>query len=832
MHSEFDTFGKEQETLNDSWQQREEAFARQFAKKKARLFSAQTPFLETCKEQITADDTRLFILRGTTGSGKSTLLAKLQEDFSKENEIFFFAGGINSRSQTVRELLYQMVYKLEILLLLPQPFEETHKTSSVCKWAERLEQLSIQYAAKTERTLLFFCDGIEQLAEEDSLKSFSWLPASLPSSVKMILSLSEDIPLPQQMPLQSLCKTQNLPPLAWMELPAFVQTRAKDQDKEIPLSVLGALTNVPGAQNPLFLDAVAGCLLLFCDEKNKENAEAHMLTFLENVPDTCGELAKMCLQDAKGCIGGNFCEEVAALLAASYMGLRESDIEAIFKRQNKTFSAFNFTVFSRYMQVFLSLKNNGCISFCHREIHTLFVKELCEKQHHTLLLDRLSQLDNQDEVKTAEAVWQAFRADDKRFLAEYIQDIVIDKKHDAQEIIATQVYKLTFLDAVWVQALFAYAVQNKPAEHFLVFASTILSTRFDDSIEACKLAISLYSVLQKTCAKAPVNKNDISPIFYAKPADWHREAKEPEKALVFYQEALARAEIIKKNEKTPKAMQRLAVLYEKLGNLHRYLFEYDAALACLKSALATATTLVETEKSAQNTLLILRFYASIGDVYRETEAYESALAACQKGLYFAESLELERQTLEIWELMAQTYHQMGRFCETLENQPQALAFYRKQLRLEGCLSKERGLLRDLQNVSKTALSLAGRYEEQQDDKAALEMHLQCLLARECLAKNAPEPETLLNLIKSYRRVAGKYNARGDFNKALSYYKKSLTLCESLAKTKKTHKAYFELALCAKILAKLYAEMGNEEQTAVFLQKENEANCLRVDAQDL
>ncbi len=85
-------------------------------------------------------------------------------------------------------------------------------------------------------------------------------------------------------------------------------------------------------------------------------------------------------------------------------------------------------------------------------------------------------------------------------------------------------------------------------------------------------------------------------------------------------------------------------------------------------------------------------------------------------------------------------------------------------------------------------------------------------------QNSPVPEALLNLVKSYRKVGGKHNAQGDSDKALSYCKKSLALCESLAEKEKTHKTYFELAVCAKKLAALYTEMGDEEQAAVFLQK--------------
>ncbi|MDO9304437.1 MAG: tetratricopeptide repeat protein, partial [Sulfuricurvum sp.] len=149
---------------------------RYFAEQKRKNFIGQQTSLDAISKYIFSDDQRPLAIYGPSGRGKSSLMAQAIES-AKNKPIYRFVGA-TPNSGSSKDILTSIFEELEIDVR-----SEDDK--------ETFEQFSYRIHDQIMRLkdITIFIDAVDQLGNDDQ---FLWLPQTLPSNVKIIISALED----------------------------------------------------------------------------------------------------------------------------------------------------------------------------------------------------------------------------------------------------------------------------------------------------------------------------------------------------------------------------------------------------------------------------------------------------------------------------------------------------------------------------------------------------------------------------------------------------------------------------------------------------------------
>lgn len=154
------------------------------------LFSACDAYLprkeaeEALLSYINGDIAAPLILNAQAGAGKTSLLAHMIQENYFHAEVFYRFCGITAESATAERLITSLLQEMEHRGLITKK-EMEHPADVLLMLFS-----SILKKAAEHGRLLIILDGADQL--EGANRNLQWLPAKLPSGVKVILSTKTD----------------------------------------------------------------------------------------------------------------------------------------------------------------------------------------------------------------------------------------------------------------------------------------------------------------------------------------------------------------------------------------------------------------------------------------------------------------------------------------------------------------------------------------------------------------------------------------------------------------------------------------------------------------
>jgi tetratricopeptide (TPR) repeat protein len=202
------------------------------------------------------------VVLGDSGSGKSALLANWAERYSQARPgdfvLVHFIGATPDSADWVRMLrriIGELTRRFDIAQEVP---ENPDRLQSA--FASYL-QTAADRAAPAGRRIVLILDGLNQLEDRDGALDLAWLPSSIPSRVRLIVSTLAG------RPLEDLRRrgwpTLSVEPLALDERKQLIRRYLQRYAKELAPRRVDRIATSDGAANPLYLRALLEELRVF-----------------------------------------------------------------------------------------------------------------------------------------------------------------------------------------------------------------------------------------------------------------------------------------------------------------------------------------------------------------------------------------------------------------------------------------------------------------------------------------------------------------------------------------------------------------------------------------
>ena len=228
--------------------------------------------------------------------------------------------------------------------------------------------------------LVFIIDALDQLTQSELVEKFDWLPDYIPPNVTIAVSPALTALLCLQTYLirhlrfvhyrRLIHPTSGTSWRAWSsisQVPLYGNQRSSDD-------------STAGGESLVSLDDVQRLIMLDSDDfkmiaelgDGMRGQKAFMFQIIHNAPKDLNGVCAMILDEAASRINEEQSRYILSLLAVSRNGLRESDIRAIFARENIPYNALDFSRFIKYMRPYFFERGNSRIDFTHKAIRMGF----------------------------------------------------------------------------------------------------------------------------------------------------------------------------------------------------------------------------------------------------------------------------------------------------------------------------------------------------------------------------------------------------------------------------------------------------------------------------
>ncbi len=776
-----------QSAQNLSVWEREELDASLFAEQKCRQFSGRYELLDSYLYQIKHRDTRLFILKGKAGSGKSTMTAKIAEQLKKQYETLFIAMGNSARSQTVLDVLRQIVYKLETVLGVTERFdgrikpkqnesetvEDENKavnSGGVADWSKKFAELAFVYSERIGKPLYIVCDALDQLMQSEDIATFKWLPTALPDCITVVLSSLTPLEMPLFYPLRQNCILEELTELTTQEKPAVVKGILGLHGKELENSVVSALLSAPGSDNPLYISMMLQRLVMLDSDDFKIIAESgndslaidrHLTDVIRSTPDSVELISAEVLKEAAERINSELCFKVVALLAASRRGLRDNDLEAILTRSGTEWSAVDFSRLVKYMQMFFLRREDGRLDFAHSAIRSGFLQSVDSKIYNSLIIKHLLTLDMEDELRVSETVWHLYKDCDAVTTVQFIESYLSsDSYEDHRDSIAEELYRVAMEDCKFARSVVGQSRVSNDNIGFAEFILNDLYFAFGESLPEYEVQSELFFELLSKLKTAESQTKGLQLLWtlfdcYNTLVAVLEPRGENEQALKLYVEASAVdvSHYVSDGNRIEDIMRtydNLALINNNVVELYITLGDLDEALKVAGEQIAISNNLAERFETYEAYLNRVSSLKALGNVQMLLLNYDGAKES------YSESKRICRQVLEReeWKDLRPAQKWLTSVCSSLDD------LYRKQNRFEEALSE----LSEMVDI------------------------------REVMAENIDTPFEWSMYAAGVRELGHLHFTLGDNDNALLSFEKSRLISETNANEEQTITAYEDLAL--------------------------------------
>lgn len=381
-------------------------------------------FVELIANEIFIKKQQLVYLKGTPGSGKTTLLCQAGEMLKERGCLvapFFCAYDENSSS--LHDLLAYMVWVLEVELELEEHNES--ESSSVNFLQKYLTHLAAVYEERDKSALVFLIDDLHKLSNE-GLPLMFFLPDHPGSKVKFIMTCPDDYEQDIVSGYQARSEELFIYGLAYpVQARLMIYNLLEKNHKELDIEVVDTIVDQGDCYNPLYISLLVNRLLMMdsSDLRSANNAAeltSQMIRIIEDFPEKTDEAAYAYLQAVGKKIAPEIADHVYALLAIAPDGLREHDLERIFKLNDLPWSTIDFTRLMRYLRPFVNHKDSGFISIGNDVAASSIVasRQADINQYYSYLLDYLKTLGPGDGLRQLSGLGIAFKLEDSVFISD------------------------------------------------------------------------------------------------------------------------------------------------------------------------------------------------------------------------------------------------------------------------------------------------------------------------------------------------------------------------------------------------------------------------------
>ncbi len=414
-----------------------------YLKEKQGAFLARRDLADSIVEKLQTDGTCLGITGGT-GTGKSTLFAEILKKCRDDGyTVFPFFCGSTEKTTSASEILEMLVYLLEEML------DQVHLCDSVIAddqlsditskkdkneiYRNRLIELSY-LLPESGHELIVAVDAVDQMCADSLRNSFMFLPEN-GKNIRILLTADDRRILPEN------CEIITLSELSADEKRKVIKRILQLSGKELPEKTIHAILSKKSTGNPLYLYLLVQRLMLLQEKDYQiiykadsagEAIQNRLCELIKTTPDDIEKITYQLLEMIESVLPSSV-RIAAESLAVSRYGLRESDIEHIYKIHGEAFSPLDLVIFMNYFSELSFIRNDGRIDFLHKCVRNAILAHINDESTvHYDIVNVLDKLPTDDSVKVNEFQYHTICLGLMKTYIQYISELT--KRRDIDSI--------------------------------------------------------------------------------------------------------------------------------------------------------------------------------------------------------------------------------------------------------------------------------------------------------------------------------------------------------------------------------------------------------------
>ncbi len=791
---------------------------------RARDFTCRNDLMTRCMRVMEERREPVYLL-GAVGSGKSTLMGKLAQEFERRgDQVLPVFCGFSDLCRTATDILRYIIRFTEDLLGIPQREKASDEEPVTLEQLQtQLTGVLTRYSQEREEELVILLVDTDQLLVDEGSDSLSFLPQTLPERVKLALSCTDRVAVPQS------AATISVEPLSDAEVTEMAQGILRTMKLELEQPVIEALVKKPETHNPLYLRLLLHRMTLANQLAGKpETQAAQHRKLIHNSPGEMAELYLDILEKVTRILGDTMVVPAGAFLAISCHGLRDSDLEGIFRQMHRPWDSVSFVRFQKLMGKLLFRRSDGRTDLRYHSLRQTLLNSLPDRKVlHRAVMEHLLSLSAVDSLRVGETVWHALNAKEYKHYVNYIS--TLDAQGTALEAAAKDTaIMLRTSGGEWLLDVLKQGLRHDCGPEFFTFLDTPLGEDLGNSQSALRLHRDILLATVRTAEQRAQALGD-EESWRAVTACRNRagrvcyrlgDAESLALVAVMQEQQLTIAESLLAREDTPARRRKLmaayaevATLYEKQGGTA----QKRKALALQEKRLLQWQTLTEQEDDPKELSGLAEAWEQCAEQYAQLGEPEDR----EKAQAFREQAMLTRQTLANRSGDPADWHSalvgllpmVTTWGETAEGRPKALALLEQSrdryLALE---DKSPEAMEDLARIWFSLGELWGKSRRRERLLKALEMYQESFLLYRALTKLLPTAEIRIGQACCYERMGEIYGLLGgteNLQRALELLNRSLTLRRKLHGKLDTADTALALALALHRMGRLCAAFGGE-----------------------
>lgn len=791
------------------WQQSEIKEDWLFVEEKKDLFAARENLLIELVKNI--KNQKLLFIQGVPGVGKSTLVATLAYHLNKSNvtTLVSICGNTNMSTNAIN-IIQQQVYMLENLLEKPHFKDQTstleltvdemdnssnevslESNNSLEKWKSRWRDLLFEYRNKSKETICIIIDAVDQLGKDDIRDNLEFLPNSLPEDTYVIVSATPDFPVPKIWPYQNDGKLFKLEKLTLEEARKIIKSTLERESKELDNSIIESLMQKKEITNPLYLNIILQQLILMNNEdftairKSGDDIKAinkHLSEIIENSSDEVENLIVEFFNRMGTRINEEQTEKIFKLLALSRYGLREQDLEGIFKLNGWEWNSLDFARLQKYLSSFLRERDDGRADFTHKVIRSSYLDVISEEEKKDLnykIYEWLDQLSQDDPIKEHEFYLLAKKFDKKQEILDFINELTENKNEVGLNILSQEIRDDSLLDEEGFNTIIGSLNDLTNIKLFYDFFNYYVLPKYNLTFDQLEV---LEKLLQSILSSLDNLKGETSLEYYNNYLNFYRKSGEVQlslgviqEALKYYQKALKIAKKINQQWPISYTQDEVAQCYEDIAKIYQILNQRTDSLSNFTKSLK----LKKGTKSENSEIFFLSKLAdsldNAANLNLEKKNNKKAFELFKESFEIRKDNYMKNPSSLTKSDLARSYYNFSILNLKLKDVNLAKTNIEQAIELDQALLDEFSNINYYQNLSrdyKQYIKVLNILNESEDLQEILKKSLEY---DKLLNDYLSTPQTKLDLAKSYNLIGDYYYSNHKDQPALNFYEKALEL---------------------------------------------------------
>ncbi|BFZ24968.1 hypothetical protein BsWGS_28007 [Bradybaena similaris] len=213
--------------------------------------------------ELEESDNTICVLEGSSGWGKTALMCRLIVDTVKSGvPVFYHIVNSTPTSAHVEPLLREL-----LLVLIPEE-AEVNKEAMESGYVEDLQKLLktalVKFRDTSDKKLVIFIDGLNELESNDTYTHLSWLPPTFPHNIHCVVSTNPHPPTTARLYEHPTFK-MTLQHMTPEDLATVAVKYLQAYSKKLDASLLDTLISKTGVDNPLWMLLMVEELRIFGD---------------------------------------------------------------------------------------------------------------------------------------------------------------------------------------------------------------------------------------------------------------------------------------------------------------------------------------------------------------------------------------------------------------------------------------------------------------------------------------------------------------------------------------------------------------------------------------